>query len=483
MKPTRLEVAVLAIIAAITIYRNLVPPLIGLADSGDFGRLLPQAGLAHISQQYDDRYFLYFNSRYRVLAERTPQDPYITSTLLPVRVARWLSIRAGQYNFFDIRVLAALQALIFLFGIWLVLVGARSLPAGLRITLSLLLVLIFTSAGYLAYFNSFYSEPTALCFLLVTVGLALILITRHSSSIFLLTGYYLAAGMVVTAKPQYAPLAPLLGVFGIYSTRGTTAARRWTSVALAVALCGGAFWYYRQTPRHLRIEVAYIGIFTDMLPHSPNPQEDLAKLGLNPAFAAFSGTTPYQLDSPLNVPEVRSEFVSRIRPYTLPLFYVSHPARLLQLCRRSAARAFTNQVPRLGYYEASTGMPPRAHPPQTWDSFRQLFRGSILVVILFFTTGLLAVALWMKTNSEALKGVCALYLLFVLTGVVEFFVPVLSQGEPDLEKHLWMFNLSFDICLILVVLGTVHLIGVVGRARSIKIPGSELVSRVINAWQ
>jgi hypothetical protein len=40
-----------------------------------------------------------------------------------------------------------------------------------------------------------------------------------------------------------------------------------------------------------------------------------------------------------------------------------------------------------------------------------------------------------------------------MIALAQFFVAVLvGGGEPDLEKHLFMFNLVFDPCLILFVL-------------------------------
>src|SRR5207248_7964929 len=102
--------------------------------------------------------FFYFNSKYRVLPKSTPADPYMSSTLLLIRTARWLSIRSGQHEFFDIRILAVLRMLIFLFGFWLVLVSARSLKLGLRAILAGLLILNFTNVRFIAYFNMLYYE-------------------------------------------------------------------------------------------------------------------------------------------------------------------------------------------------------------------------------------------------------------------------------------------------------------------------------------
>jgi hypothetical protein len=458
MKPTRFEVAVLLITAVIISYQIFIPPLIGLADSGDFGRIIPWRGLSHVPTEYDQRYFNYFNSQYRIIPKWAGPDWYKTSTSLIIAPSRWISIRIGRDQYFDIRILAAIHILIFMLGLWLILAGSRSLTTSLRVTLCSLLVLIFTDAGYIAYFNSFYSEATALSFLAVAVGSSLVLLTNRSSSVALLIGYFVAIGMLITSKPQYIPIAPGLALFGVYLSRVVKFTWKYPlSGFLAAAVTCMAFWYFTQTPRILGVQNAYIEIFMDLLPHSSTPRQDLSEIGLNPNFAEFTGTTPYQRDSPLNNPQFQAEFSEKINSLTVPMFYLSHPDRLYSLCARCAKHAFSTRVSRLGYYEAYTGKP-LTLPFAIWSSVREnMFPRSMFFLVFFCATGLGAIALQIKTSSTVYKNLCILYQLFILIAVAQFFVAVLvGGGEADLEKHLFMFNLAFDVCFILCVLWTVY---------------------------
>jgi hypothetical protein len=460
VKPTRFEVAVILLIASAFIYQNFVPPLIGLADSGDFNRLFSQTGLTHFKTDYNDRYFYFFNRRYRIVEPSTPRFQYMTSSSFLVHAARWLSITSGEYEFFDIRVVAALRLIVLLFGMWLILIAARSLSVILRIVLAALLVLMFTDVGYVAYFNSFYSEPTALCFLSIGIGSALSLVSRRSSSPLWLAGYIAAIAMVETSKPQYVPLSPFFALFGIYLARHLRWRHRyWFAGGLAFTLIAMTMWYYRQTPEPLRKDIAYLGVFSDLLPHSSTPREDLEALGLNPDYAEFSGTTPYQKDSPLKSTPFGAEFQGRITSDSLPLFYATHPKRLYELCKRCAKWVFINRIARLGVYEAESGKPPQTQGRGLWSSIREnAFPRSLIFVSLFIASGIPAVALSIKARSESMRSLYAFYLLLVLTAVVQFLVAIVAQGEMDLAKHLFMFNLAFDICLILLVLGGIHIV-------------------------
>jgi hypothetical protein len=320
-----------------------------------------------------------------------------------------------------------------------------------------LLILVFGDPGYVAYFNSFYSEGTAVVFLGLGMGSALFLITGRSRGTLPLVGYFLASALFITSKPSYIPLALPLAVFGIYLASRVELGRSkyLLTGVLGLALCGLAFWYNQQVPEISKIHGTYVGICIDLLPKSPTPREDLDAIGLNPDYEAFSGTTPFQPDSPLNDQAVESDFASVTHSYGLQRFYLSHPSRLYDLSARCVKHAFSTRVARLGYYEASTGKPPRSQPPGVWSSIREnLFPKSISFLAGFFATGIGAIFLIIKSTSEPAKPIYALYLLFLTIAIIQFFVAVLlGGGEPDVEKHLFMFNLAFDVCLVLLSVG------------------------------
>lgn len=260
---------------------------------------------------------------------------------------------------------------------------------------------------------------------------------------------------------MYTPLALVFALFGIYLSGYIHHVwRYWLSGGLAIALCCLTVWYYNQAPEIMKVHGAYVGIFMDLLPNSSTPQQDLTEMGLNPNYALFSGTTPYQPDSPLNDPKFEMDFSTKVKSSTIPLFYLSHPSRLYTLCVRCVKHTFSTRVRRLGYYEASTGKPPKATPFGIWSTVREnVFPRSIFFLCLFFSTAIAAIVLFIRTSSATVRCLYLLYLLFISIAGAQFFIAVLAGGgEPDLEKHLFMFNLAFDACLILLVLGALHLL-------------------------
>src|SRR5215471_7967519 len=147
MKPTRFELVVLLLFASIIIYTDFVPPVVGMADSGDFDRFFAQTGLFYVETSYEDRYFNFLNLKYRIISKTPEEEPYRSSSAMLVRAARWLSIQGGEKDFFDIRMLGALWLTAFLLGIWLILIPTRSLSLFARIIVAGSL-LIFSDVGY-----------------------------------------------------------------------------------------------------------------------------------------------------------------------------------------------------------------------------------------------------------------------------------------------------------------------------------------------
>ena len=61
---------------------------------------------------------------------------------------------------------------------------------------------IFTDIAYTAYFNSFYSEPTAFVALLIIAGSSLLLMSRHRAGWILLAAYFVAAAVLTEAEKR-----------------------------------------------------------------------------------------------------------------------------------------------------------------------------------------------------------------------------------------------------------------------------------------
>src|ERR1700687_2074301 len=103
------RVLLLTFAAAVVLFCQLmVPPVPGMADNGDFGKLLGRYGLGTGKgyEYADTKYF--FNHRYRYRSD------FYSSELLLLDPALRINRVISKDGFFDIRVIGAIHACLFL---------------------------------------------------------------------------------------------------------------------------------------------------------------------------------------------------------------------------------------------------------------------------------------------------------------------------------------------------------------------------------
>jgi len=452
MKPGRFEIAVLALFLIVCIYQLFIPPLIGIADNGDFARLRYPNGLSRIPEESQDQRFKYVYSKYAIVPEPEVGIYYFhTSSHLFVGAARWLNVLLVSRETFDIRMLGVLYLICFLPGFYLILIFSRRFAFKWRCVLAAALLIVFTDTAYTAYFNSFYSEPTGLVALIIAVGCSLLLMERRAGFVAL-AGYFAASGLLITAKPMYVPFAALFIPFGIYLTRFVSFRFRYALTgAVSFVLLALAVTYQAVTPEWLRMKASYIAIFSVLLPASPNPEADLLALNLRPEWIRYIGTSPYDADGPVEKDAAfRKEFTDRVRTPTIPLFLLARPAQLYRVASHIAPQLVETLPVYAGYYEESSGKPPRTKPSAPWSSLRaRIFPSSLWMLILYFISGVLALGMGLRRPSdELMRGMLLLYSLLVAFGAIIFLVPLLTMAWFD-TRYSITFVSAFDMNLVI----------------------------------
>ncbi|MFN0171970.1 MAG: hypothetical protein ACKV22_36655 [Bryobacteraceae bacterium] len=451
-RPTRFEWVILSVITVAGLYQLVVPPSIGMADNGDFPRIISRFHLDHVSAAYEDRFFYFFNAKYRFDPKQQWKSGFLSSTTLLVMLAIPINRLVSEDGLFDIRIIGLLYLAIALMAAWLLLIWSRVLSPPGRSLCRAMLVLALTDVGYVAYFNSFYSEPTGLVFLLVALAPALLVIQRNEAAhpAWLLP-YFGAAFLFAAAKPQYALPGVLLAVFSLRLLflqtnrlwRGTCGAG-----AIGLLVCAGAS--YRLAPESISGTTYYVSVFSEMLKHSPDPRADLVDLGLSPDLAKYAGTHPYQPGAPTADPEFQRTFFDHMSFGRLASFYFRHPGRLVASLDRSAAFALLLRPKTLGNFEKSAGLIGGAQSRafSHWSTLHRLIAPQRLWSLTLFFGLNLAVAAWLYWKSEGGRQLALeLYGVLVLMAISQYGMVSVLQGTIDPMKHMFLFCALFDICL------------------------------------
>ncbi|MBO9598268.1 MAG: hypothetical protein J7559_10695, partial [Cohnella sp.] len=163
--------------AILILWLLMIPPVLGLADSGDFARVMGGAGIAPLdpNESYHDRYFGFSHQDYDYGGYRL--GGYFSTHVLLVTIAGWLG-RIVSLDRFDMRVLGCCYAALYIWAIVLLIksspkADSRKATLAVSAVLAGCLVFIFGDIGYIVYFQSFFGEPYALIATLLTVGAVL----------------------------------------------------------------------------------------------------------------------------------------------------------------------------------------------------------------------------------------------------------------------------------------------------------------------
>lgn len=482
-----------AVAAAIMVYLLWVPPVIGVADNGDFNRVMGAAGIAYADQQesYAARYFGFAHQYYKYGGFST--GGYVSTHVLLVTLAGGIG-RLIDSRLFDIRVLGALYIALALSAIWLIVRYApafrsRSTTGIAAALLAGILIFLFCDIGYIAYYQSLFGEPYALVATMLAVGAAIALSSRAGEAARALTpasapppagsrlagaaapppplatpaprpsawllGLFVAAGVALaTSKIQNAPLGFLFAwlAWRMSGLRAADAGWRRRARTGAGVLALSAVLMLAVAPDQLRHINLYQSIFYGVLKDSPDVSRDMRELGIPNRYAGLAGTNYFQKDTivPQGDPVLKQEVLDRLSHRDIAFYYARHPERFVSKLEKAAHSGTAIRPYYLGNYTEAEGGPRGrlSYAFSAWSEWKHEHLPNTLLGFAAWYAAYYALLLlwWRKSAGRKDRRLLAeLFGIVGLTGIVAMTVSLMGDGEADLGKHLFMFNVAFDM--------------------------------------
>jgi hypothetical protein len=437
--------------AALLATQLLVPPVVGLANNGDFESVMGYVGFQYLTEVRSEKYFSWIITKFSFGPPGWFRSGLLTSETLIAALARVVSEPFSRDGLFDLRVLGAIHALLLVAGLGLLVSATAPLSVPARLVAAALLVFFFTDVGYAAPLNSFLSQAASLVFLLLTLGVAARSIASGRRGHVQAALFFALAMLFVGSKPQEVIQAPLLAAFGLrlYGD-GWRKIYRQPAAWGAIALCAFSAWYFRQTPPLIAEVARYHKVFMELLPNSPAPSRDLADLGLDPAWVTATGKIAYAKNGPFSDAAFHSEFLERFSYGKLVAFYLTHPERLVSTLRRGGQQAMVLRHPKFGNLEHRPGVEPgsKARSFALWSDFRLRLPGHPLFWIgPFFALNVAVAAASHRRATAAGKLAREGVILLVFMATAAFLVCVLANAHGDLPRHFYVFHALCDLTL------------------------------------
>ena len=431
----------------ILVWQLVIPPVVGLANNGDFGKVI---GIFNMQAPSGDD-FLFADTRYEFSPRYHYRAQFYSTEqllLLPALALNWVFSKDG---YFDLRWIGVVHAAILLIAFRLFEPLADGAPRAMRLTMLTLAVVIFCDVMYVNHLNSFYMDAGALVFLLLTAVLYLrVLRWRRSTDTALLI---LCPALLVTSKAPHALLGLWIAVL-LFATRRLLwpkTGRRFAIAALFLVSLS-ILWLWESAPKYYAFNGCYSVVFVQILPHAENVERTMAELGLEQSWKSRIGTHAYDSKARLDEPGVREALMARLSYFKLARFFLTHPRDAYVAMCVSLDEAGRQRVP-FGNFDVRYGKPyAESRAFSMWSSLKNaLFyhRGSrFLKCIAGFAA---AFVLLLSVRRRSLPPGTFLAGL-VLTGMMLTELAISSLADAvDVTRHYLIFFALFDLIVMTIV--------------------------------
>ena len=445
----KLYAAVLAAAGAILTYQLFIPPIVGLADQGDFVRTIARFGYG--PQHRGSLKYIYVEPKY--VPDPHFREPYweqANSEYLFVGAALLLNKVVSRDGSLDITVAGLVHALAFLAAFARLLWVVRDERTHAFLWIGALVML--TDVGYAAYWNSFYAEPASCIFFLLLLAEAIEIARSSSLGTASMLRWSLWAVLWILAKPQNAPIGLLLGAFSLRLAMGSPwkPARLAASGACAMFVC--AAYNVATMPIYGRQANTYGMVFKGILGDSKNPEADLRTLGLDPQLAKYAGTGAWSAGT--YFPQMaESGVLKHVNTFTILRFFLLRPARMWRRLHGLLPEITFMRWYGYGNFEPSAGRPPSAQSRAftVWSGFHEHVLTAVSKWIVFALAAwpVLAAWQWLRDRDPARRRRLEMIALLPLCALAALFSAVYGDAF-DVIKHMYLFNLLLDTCLLYV---------------------------------
>lgn len=451
----------------------------GLADNGDFFRIIHNLGLSHLGGTDSDSYFNYFTDKYWLTSYFIDNKvSFLSTQTIVIMISIGLSHIFNNGNIYDIRFLALVYGVIYLIACYIILkfivffvktVFKNESAVFIKIVswiCPLLFVFVFGDFSYLLYFNSFFGEPLSFTMLLMIVALTLKILTSKKSNILLLILYFLSIVMFIGAKQQNAPLGLLFFLFALsLTTLYKNKNWRISVIVGCVVITVSSVVTYVAISGDIRYINQYDALTTGFMRYSQSAN-DLKAIGLDPQLEILKNSTVYERypvilpDSPI----MYKKLYNQVSVFKISLYYVKNPDLLLRQLKSAISNSFVIKAGMVGNYLKSSHKPPLAKSYffslySTIKEFLMSYSSGVVIFIFFIFYSALGYIYSQFFKTRYKRGLLAIefILLIGLMAIMQLLITIIGSGDADLAKHFFLFNVDFDLLFLFSVYCLIYL--------------------------
>ncbi|GIP22635.1 hypothetical protein [Paenibacillus sp. J22TS3] len=445
-----------SLVLIITVFALFVPPYIGMADNGDYFRVLYSNGLYFNNPEYDSLYLGYFNKAFGIFQYYNENGATLTSSQsLLIRLSVWVN-QWFDKQVFDIRVQGALLVLLYTVGVYLFVEALTwKVKPKYGYWVAVLAVFLFADTAYTAYFNSFFSESMVWIMLIYLFASGLLLYRKRYPDYMMMIVFFISGLLLTTSKQQNAPVGIIVAVIGIIFifVRKQRIYRTFVASSLVLLMLTGIATYVLIPKEFVNIN-KYHAMTRGVLMQSEDPEETLKSFGIDKQYAILNGSIYYEPYTTVDVNSqiLENNFYNHYGFASILAYYVSHPDQAGKMMDLAAKNAFTIRPSAMGNYEKSVGKPFGAQS-MFFSGYSELKKAlapktfGFIIIWILVVAGLYTPQFAAAVKAKHVRGMVRLplILMLMLMGLSGILVSIIGAGDADLSKHEFLFTAAFDL--------------------------------------
>ena len=477
-----------------------IPHITGLSDNGDFARLTEQTNISLVENEelagsanyfFKNIYIMKLEGKtnteifFNLFKQNTDSiHEYTSSQISFVNLSKVLNFISNNINdndleIYNISLLSIIYILILAFAFLLLYKSFETDNIIKNILIFGIIGIVFLDLGYIIYFNSFYGEALQYCsFILIN---AILFYTIHcykeerklsTLNYFLFFIFFLFTYIFGTSKSANVPIGIIYSITGcIICLLCTKNTYKVVFTIITIASIIFSIIGFSNTPKWMINATNYNSVFYGILKGSKNPDKDLFDLDINQRYISLSNTTAYNSEYKYDISSNKFEenVYDNISKSKILKYYLLHPTHFFEKVNISLENAKIIKPMYLGnyLYEDNDIKMSQNTNYSLWSNFRNDI--NITNIYIFIAFSLLVVSLliiafyrFFKYTINSPLKITMLYSSHILELIVftalflslliSLIIPFMSNGEADLQKHMFLFNNIYDLMLVCIVI-------------------------------
>lgn len=445
----------------------ILEPYIGIANNGDFQRLMSPVGLSYSENIWADEnrknYFFNYITNDFILSEPSENEWKQVFSVFP-QLAIAISKAAGQ-EYFDLRYMGSVNAFFYCIAVYMLFWLIKQIKGGYSYFLVGIFALVLSDSTVIQYFNSFYSESGSITSIMMLWSVLIYSFLFVKEKNYIIKMVYVCVDSVIAyfavlCKQQDILLVlPIVLIFYIMLKRfGLPVILRvlWIIVFISIiALNVGA----NKAGGNI---TTFNVINKELLANSENPQNHLRRMGLEEAdigkIVDSIGQVAFD-EKGSEVWEEYGDFYTRRNELKI----LSNEPRLFFIMIIDRAKSLFKDASYLGNYMEESGAAPVEKTTQNrlWYNVKTiLYRSSFLFYISVIIVAISLIAFGLtNTSVNIAKDLFLIYAILPCSNILRYLTVIFGDANEDV-KHFFALNFEFDfifiinICLIVYIVKT-----------------------------